>query len=210
MSLHKRRTDYFTQGGFLDLDVRTGVIRSKGGTRMLGVSEDFLRGFVIALEAETGPAAPAVLRRCGEFFGQRLARRFEAELGQHAEISLRDRTMAELDALIEDMFMGCGLGSLTVRWDLGQHGVLAFDLEQSPMQDIGPSGHVGDDLLAGVLHGFFATFCDGPMRCIQTADLRRGDRATKFVLVAEAAANEVDQQLARGSKHDEVVAYLTR
>jgi predicted hydrocarbon binding protein len=164
--LHKRRTDYFSGPGFLTFNSKTGVLRSRGGTRMIGVSDDFLRGFCIALEYETGAAAPAVLRRCGEFFGQRLARRFETELGQFAEISIRDRTMAEFDALVVDMFIGCGLGQIRIDWDKGQFGFLAINLENSPMQDIGPSGHVNDDMFSGTLLGFFGAYCDGAMQCV--------------------------------------------
>jgi predicted hydrocarbon binding protein len=208
--LQKRRTDYFTSPGFVTLDSKTGVLRTRGGTRMLGVSEDFLRGFCVALEYEIGSSAPAVLQRCGEFFGQRLARRFESEIGQFSEMSIRDRTMVEFDALVVDMFSGCGMGALRVHWDLGRFGFLAIDLDSSPMQDIGPSGHVNDDMFAGTLLGFFGTFCDGPMRCLQTADYRRGDRATKFVVVPEASSEEISTMMGRGSKHDAIVAYLSR
>jgi predicted hydrocarbon binding protein len=207
--LNKRRTDYFSRD-FFDLDHRRGVLRSAGGTRLIAITETFLRGFVLALENETGPAAASVLRRCGEYFGQRLARRFEAEIGHYAEISIRDRSMAEFDALVRDLFAGCGFGQLLVSWELGRHGCLALDLEGSPMQDIGPSGHVRDDLFAGTLQGFFGTFCDATMRCVQTADYRRGDKRTRFVLVPEANVADIEAMLEQGSKHDDVVAYLSR
>jgi hypothetical protein len=207
--LHKRRTDYFSRDYF-DLDHRRGVLRSTGGTRLVAVTETFLRGFVVALENETGPAAASVLRRCGEFFGQRLARRFESEIGHYAEISIRDRSMAEFDALVCDLFNGCGFGQLLVSWELGRHGCLAIDLEGSPMQDIGPNGHVGDDLFTGTLQGFFGSFCDASMRCLQTADYRRGDKRTRFLLVPESSYAEIEDMLKRGSKHDDLVAYLSR
>lgn len=59
------RINYFTDPAFLSFDNRAGILRSRGGTRMLGVSEDFLRGFVDACEYETGQATPGILRRCG-------------------------------------------------------------------------------------------------------------------------------------------------
>ena len=41
----RRALNYFTSPDFVKLDVKTGVIRSRGGTRMIAVNEDFLRGF---------------------------------------------------------------------------------------------------------------------------------------------------------------------
>lgn len=206
----RRALNYFTSPDFVKLDVKTGVIRSRGGTRMIAVNEDFLRGFVTACEHETGPAAGLVLRRCGEFFGRRLARRFEAELGQHAGVSLRDRSMAEFDVLVRDLWSGCGLGMLEVDWDRGQYGFLAIRLHDSPMQDIGPSGHVGDDMFAGILCGFFSGFCDAEMRSVQTGDLRLGDReGTTFIVAATEVARRVEGMRANKQAHSAIVATLT-
>lgn len=202
--------NFFTHPSFLNLDVRAGVLRSRGGTRMLVVSDDFLRGFVAACEHEAGPAASLVLRRCGEFFGARLARRLEAEVGQFAGVSLRDRRMVELDVLIRDLWRGCGLGSIEVDWSCGEFGFLAIRLAQSPMQDIGPSGHVGDDMFAGILCGFFSGFCDAEMRSVQTGDLRLGDReGTTFIVAAAEVARRVEGMRANKQVHSAIVKALS-
>lgn len=205
----RHNLDYFSNPGFLKLDVKAGVLRSRGGTRMIAVNEDFLRGFVAACEHETGPAANLVLRRCGEFFGQRLARRFEAELGQFAGVSLRDRKMAEFDLLVRDLWSGTGLGRLAVDWDRGQHGFLPVQLEDSPMQNIGPSGHTGDDMFAGILCGFFSGFCDADMRSVQTGDLRLGDKeGTTFIVASAEVAKRAEGMRANKLRHSEIVAAL--
>ncbi len=205
----RRDLNYFTSPAFLNFDVKAGVLRSRGGTRMLGVSDDFLRGFVAACEHETGPAASMILRRCGEFFGRRLARRFEAELGLFAGNALRDRSMAEFNHLVRDLWHGCGLGRLEVDWDRGQHGFLALRLEDSPMQDIGPSGHTGDDMFAGILCGFFAGFCDADMRSVQTGDARLGDReGTTFIVAAVEVARRAEGMRANKLRHSAIVAAL--
>lgn len=205
----RQNLNYFSSPDFLSFDVKAGVLRSRGGTRMIAVNEDFLRGFVAACEHETGPAATLVLRRCGEFFGQRLARRFEAELGQYAGVSLRDRNMAEFDILVRDLWGGTGLGRLSVDWDRGQHGFLAIKLDDSPMQDIGPSGHTGDDMFAGILGGFFSGFCDAEMRSVQTGDLRLGDKeGTTFILASFEVAKRAEGMRANKLRHSEIVAAL--
>ena len=205
----RRDLNYFTSPHFLRFDVKSGVLRSRGGTRMIAVNEDFLRGFVAACEHETGPAASLVLRRCGEFFGRRLARRFEAELGQYAGVSLRDRNMVEFDALVRDLWDGCGLGRIEIDWDRGQHGFLPIRLSDSPMQDIGPSGHTGDDMFAGILCGFFSGFCDADMRSVQTGDLRLGDKeGTTFIVAIVEIVRRVEGMRANKQRHSEIVAAL--
>lgn len=205
----QRALNYFRHPDLLRFDVKAGVLRTRGGTRVLAVSEDFLRGFVAACEHEAGPAASLVLRRCGELFGARLARRFEAELGQFAGVSLRDRSMAEFDELLHDLWLGCGLGDLQVDWSRGERGYLALRLIDSPMQDIGPSGHVGDDMFSGVLSGFFGEFCDAEMRCVQTGDARLGDRdGTTFIVGLFDVAKRVEGMRANKSSHRQILEAL--
>lgn len=205
----RRNLDYFTSPAFLALDARRGVLQSRGGTRMLAVSEDFLRGFVTACEHEAGSAAPFILRRCGRFFGERLARRFEFEINGFAGAAIRDRPMAEFDALVRDLWRGCGLGDLAVDWERGERGFIAVRLEQSPMQDIGPSGHVGDDMFCGVIEGFFASFCDADLRCVQTGDRRLGDRdGTTFVLAPFEVAKRIEAMVADKLPHGRIVESL--
>jgi hypothetical protein len=207
----RRELNYFTHPAFARLDVKSGVLRSRGGTRMVVVNEDFLRGFVAACEHEAGPAAALVLRRCGQFFGARLARRFEAEIGQFGGVSLRDRRMVEFDALLRDLWDGCGLGRLTVDWSRGEHGFLPIRLDDSPMQDIGPSGHTGDDMFCGVLGGFFGELCDADMRCVQTGDARLGDReGTTFIVAPFAVAKRIEGMRANRAPHREIVEALAQ
>lgn len=205
----RRDLNYFSSKSFLKLDVRRGVLRSRGGTRMLGISEDFLQGFVTACEDEAGSAAPFILRRCGQFFGARLARRFEGELAEFAGTSIRDRSMSDFDALLRDLWIGCGLGELSVDWSQGASGFIPITLKDSPMQDIGPSGHVGDDMFTGILEGFFSNFGDGEMRCVQTGDKRLGDRdGTTFVIATFDTAKRVEGMIADKVPHAKIVEAL--
>ena len=208
--IERRDLNYFTSPEFIRLDVRTGVLRNRAGTRMVAISEDFLRGFVIACEHETGPAASLVLRRCGEFFGQRLARRFESELGLFAGVSLRDRNMVEFSILIVDMWHGCGFGHIMIDWSTSQHGFLAVELEESPMKDIGPSGHMGEDMFVGILGGFLGSFADTAMRCVQSGDARLGDReGTTFIVAIPELVRQVESLRAGGSSHGQIVTALS-
>lgn len=204
-----RPLNYFSSPSYLKSDLRAGVLRSRGGTRLVGISEDFLRGFVVACEHETGPATSLVLRRCGSFFGARLARRCESELAAYLSRSLRDLTMSEFTVLLQDLWQSSGMGDLRIDWSRGQHGFLAAKLANSPMQDIGPKGHLADDLFEGIIEGFIGHFADDSLSCIQTGDLRLGDKdGTTFVLVPSDWVARVRELRKSKLSHSQIIAQL--
>lgn len=204
-----RPLNYFSSPAFLRADLKAGVLRSRFGTRMLGISEDFLRGFVAACEHETGPATALILRRCGRLFGGRLARRFEEELGAYLGTPLRDRAMADFDILLQDLWSGTGLGELVVDWSCGQRGFLAIKLVNSPMQDIGPKGHIADDMFCGIIEGFIAHFTSESLSCVQTGDVRLGDKGgTTFILAGAELLPKVESFVKAKRPHNEIVTEL--
>ncbi len=205
-----RPLNYFSSPQYVTSDLKAGVLRSRGGTRLIGVSEDFLRGFVVACEHETGPATALVLRRCGQFFGARLARRCEDEISSYLGRSLRDGVMTEFEVIVQDLWTASGLGELRIDWSRGQSGFLAAKLVNSPMQDIGPKGHVADDMFEGVIEGFVSHFAGDDFICIQTGDVRLGDReGTTFVLVPRDWVPRVRTLLSSKTPHSQVVTQLS-
>lgn len=205
-----RPLNYFSSRDFLTCDLKAGVLRSRAGTRMIGINDDFLRGFVLACEHETGPATALILRRCGQFFGQRLARRFDHELGGYFASPLRDRPMLEFDLLLRDLWRGTGLGEITIDWACGQHGFLSVTLDSSPMQDIGPKGHTADDLFCGAIEGFLSHFTSGSLSCFQTGDARLGDKSgTTFVLASAELLPRLQALVAAKTPHAQLVAQLS-
>lgn len=208
VQLLKKNANYYSSEHFLSYECDKGVLHSRGGTRMIAVNEDWLRGFVGALEHEAGAATPAILQRCGEFFGERLAQRFDTEISAFAGVPLRDRTMNEFCVLLDDMWVGCGMGKLEVDWSKASK-FLPLKLQYSPMQDIGPSGHKGDDLFAGILLGFFRRFSEQTLEIFQTGDERLGDReGTTFLLGPSDVIQEARKLKSEGLKHSKIVESL--
>lgn len=207
--LTKRKLNVFSTPDFITLNIAAGVMRSRGGTRMIAVNDDFLQGFVAACEHEAGQATPIILRRCGTFFGKRLAQRFENELTSYADMPLRDRSMVEFGALLQDMFSGFGMGRIDIDWEKGPEGYLPIRLDGSPMQDIGPKGHTADDLFSGILEGFFTAFVDAPVACVQTGDKRLGSKdGTTFIVVVGDRVDDVERFVAEQLPHREIVQRL--
>ena len=206
----KRNLNIYSHARGLRFEARRGVVTNRSGTRLIGVSEDFLRGFVAAMENEVGNATPMLLRKCGVFFGKRLAQRFENEIGAFAGVAARDRPMSEFGALLKDLWTTYGLGNLSVDWSKGSLGIIPIKLDGSPMQDIGPKGHVSDDLFQGIFQGFFSHFTGPSVRCVQTGDLRLGSKeGTTFVVTVERLAKRVEQMAADRIPHSEIVSRIS-
>lgn len=205
-----RPLNYFTSPSFVRADLQAGVLRTRLGTRLVGIGEDFLRGFVAACEHETGPATVLILRRCGRRFGGRLAQRYEGELTSYLGRSLRDLSMGEFDALVRDLWRGSGLGDIHISWELGQYGFLAVKLVGSPMQDIGPKGHVADDMFCGVIEGFVGHFTASPLLCVQTGDARLGSKeGTTFILAGAELMPRIEPMVSDHAAHSAIVASLS-
>lgn len=212
---YRPNLNYFSHPSYVTQDSDAGVLRSRGGTRLLGISDDFLRGFVLACEDEAGSATPLLLRRCGSFYGQRLAERIERELQSFADTPLHSRTMPEFAALVEDLWNGLGMGRITADYRHVQLGLIAVQLQHSPMQDIGPKGHTADDLLCGIIEGFFRYFTGAGneggegLRALQTGDQRLGDReGTTFILGFTEVTRQVEALIAQRLPHSEILKRL--
>ena len=118
--------------------------------------------------------------------------------------------MNEFQVLIEDLWRGFGLGGIQIDWSRGKYGFLAIKLSSSPMQDIGPKGHLSDDMFAGVLEGFFGQFASDGLTCIQTGDVRMGDKeGTTFVLVPQESAPRVHALISARTSHSKIVQQLS-
>jgi len=204
-----RPLNYFSSSTFLHTDLKAGVLRSRGGTRLVGISEDFLRGFVLACEHEAGPATVLILRRCGRRFGSRLAMRCESETSSYRGQSLRDFNMGEFDVIVRDMWHGFGLGEISIDWACGKHGFLPVKLTDSPMQDIGPKGHVADDMFCGIVEGFIGYFSADSLTCVQTGDARLGSKeGTTFILAGPELLPRVESLLAAKTAHSAIVSQI--
>jgi hypothetical protein len=78
------------------------------------------------------------------------------------------------------------------------------------MQDIGPKGHVADDMFCGIIEGFLDHFTQEPLSCVQTGDLRLGDKqGTTFILAAAELLPRLQASVAAKTPHLQLVAQLS-
>jgi len=115
----KVRSDYFAEGDYVVTDPGKGVMRSRAGTRMVALTEDFLRGLREALDSECGPGADLVLRTCGRAWGADFARRVEKELSEFHGKPLQSEPLGSFEASLTSLFSHHGWGA--TRFDFTQH-----------------------------------------------------------------------------------------
>lgn len=202
--------NYFTQD-YLATDVKTGVTRNRGGTRMLALTDDFLLGLHTALTQECGPAADEVFRSCGRTFGAQLARKLSAELQQFYGKPLTEFPMAMFEACLKQAFGRHGWGDVAFDFTRHDKGVVVVDLKSAVFADLLPAQErPADPLMAGVLAGMFSSFAGRSLGCLQTQCSGRGDGVSRFVLTDAARIDGVAELAAAGKPHDEILAALER
>ncbi|MEM6369284.1 MAG: hypothetical protein AAF851_13355 [Myxococcota bacterium] len=113
--------------------------------------------------------------------------------------------MAELDALIRDLWKGSGLGELVFRWEHASSGFFEVQLSDgigeayaSEMSDLDP-------LAEGMLEGFLGQFAVGGLGCLQTAP---GCGKGKFICGSEQVLEGVRRSREASRSHAEILAEL--
>jgi predicted hydrocarbon binding protein len=203
------KASYFSDS-YLQLDVNTGVINNTNGTRLLGLSEDFLRGFRRALIDETGEANRLVFHTCGKTWGANLALRLEKELASHYEIPLNQLPMYEFGLLLSEFWMRHGWGELQVNWQEA-HTTGVFDITLvSPAfsSAFGETEVFSDDVFTGILEAVFSHFSGQDLACYQTAFETEPVLCSRFVLGLRNRLKQVPDWVQSQKLHTEIVQQL--
>ncbi|MEL6543103.1 MAG: hypothetical protein AAFQ82_00655 [Myxococcota bacterium] len=202
--------NYFSNPKTISFDMETGVLQTKGGTRLCAVNRDFLRGFVGACVHEAGPAAHEIFLSCGRHFGKRLAARMEKEIGEHAKRSVREFEMYQFDGVLREMWRAFGMGDVEFDWKRGRElGAIPVSLSHSPMLGVHIEEDKRDAMMAGLLEGFVNHFSAVELTCIQTlSSTQSNETEEKFVLVQSKHAKTVSEWVGANQSHHEVLSKL--
>jgi predicted hydrocarbon binding protein len=203
------RGSYYAEGAWVRTDPARGVARSRQGTRMVSLTSDFLLGFRKAIEDECGPAAPLVFKSAGRKWGLLFAKRFEKEMSEFYGKPLREFPLAVFQACFVEMASHHGWGRLSLDLSLHGKGLILVRLDHAVMAElVDTSDAPVDGLLAGILAGIFAHLSGEDLDCVQTACAARGDATSRFVVGLRERLAPVDEWIAQGATHDDVVARL--
>ncbi len=189
------RGNYFDELAYVRADVAAGTLHARGGTRIVALTGDFLRGLGESLSAECGPAANRVLKSAGKTWGRQFAERVERELGDYEGEPLRDRSFGEFAGRLAAAFSHHGFGTLALDAANAPIGVLVARLANAPE---------GPELLGGFLAGVFSHFAGQDLDALATES---GPTRTYLLSLPERLAHVADAP-ARGQSHAEVLAAL--
>ncbi len=204
------RGDYFDEN-YVKFNVDDGVIKNKAGTRLLALSEDFLKGFRKALIEETGDAHHVVFETCGKTWGENLASRFEKETSLYYETEFANLPMSMFSLLFKNFWERHGWGELSIDWEAGfRSGIFEVQVINPAFSSIFEAEDgFNDDIFVGVLSAFFSRFAQRELTCYQTGEERTDDGLiSSFVLgTSERLENVPDRVLAQKS-HADIMAEL--
>lgn len=201
----------FDPEGYLELDLRYGVMRDRLGRRCIILSGFLLRGMYIGLKNECGPAWRLVLRSCGEKWGKSFADRFLKEINEFYEEDLTEMTMGRLVACIEEFFATTGWGRLHIDFSLINRGLIQVEVENPILGEVlRDVGEKMDVLLEGVLKELFTKISGVEMDCYETQSVAEGAATSCFIIGLASRLEDVaewieDENLSHAAVVDRIL-----
>ncbi len=207
---HPNRSNYFAEGKYAKTNPQTGVTRTPGGTRLVALSDDFLRGLQRAVADECGPAATTVFYTCGQRWGELFAKRMEKELSDYYGQSLSTFSVPMFEATLVELFSHHGWGRL--KFDMSRHhqGLIIATLGNGMVAELFTPEEVSEDaLLAGIMAGFFRYLSGQDLMCVQTQFENRGAPNSQFVIGLSSRLSGVGPWVDNGRTHEEILDELS-
>jgi predicted hydrocarbon binding protein len=205
----KTRGNYFAEANCFHTNVRRGVTHNRSGTRIIALSEDFLRGLRAAVIDECGPAADTVFRTCGRRYGELFAKRFEKEMTEFYGQKPHDFIFALFNACLVELFNHHGWGLLRMDFSRHDRGVVIITLDNAIMADlIRQAERPTDTLFAGIFAGFFSYLSGQELDCVQTACKAKGDPTSRFVVGLAPRLKTALEGVAQGLSHDALLPQI--
>lgn len=201
----------FDPDTYFDLDVRAGVMRNRSGAKCIAFSGYVLRGLYVGLKNETGPAWRLVLRRCGELWGARFAKRFLDEVAGFYNQGLDDMTMARFNALLEEYFSVHGWGRVEFDYSHIARGVVVAQVRNPIMAGVlGETGERTEVLLEGVLKSLFSAATGQDLDCLETQSAGMGAGSSLLVIAPSERMAPIAELLEStpNATHAQVLAKL--
>ena len=180
--------NYFSARDYYKWDMKHGVIRERGGARVMAFPQEFSIGLVKGLIEECGEAWPIVLRSCGTFWGKRQMERLEHELGAFHGARLKGVPTAVVHSAIAECLAVHGWGRATFDLSEFQRKVLLVRVGESPMvkavleAKIDTGHNPVDSLLAGAFAAMFSHATSETIEAKEISCVARGEAVCEFVV----------------------------
>jgi predicted hydrocarbon binding protein len=210
----KNFSSYYAPRDYLQWDLQRGVLRSRGGARVIAFPQEFSQGLLEGLLDECGEAWPVVLYRCGEWWGRRQMERMSKDLEEHLGGALSGFPTGLAQTILSDAWACHGWGRLELELKDIERGLLHATVEGAPFaalfvsQQRDAKGRPVDALLAGSLAGMFSQASGADMAAHEIACVARGEPSCRFVIGLQDRLKGVPDLLRRKIAPDEILAQL--
>jgi len=191
-------------------DLVAGTVTNAANTRIIYLSTDILRGIYEALEYEAGAAWRVILHSCGYLWGKNVFGLLEKEFKAITGGDLRKQTVSGYLRTLEQYFTLHGWGKLAIYLDDAPHsGFVRVSLEHSLFADA--LNHVSepvDDMIAGMLRGFFEKISGQTLGCVEAVCVRQGAPRCEFLISGVARIQALEPLLSKHAPLEVVLAQL--
>ncbi len=184
-SKYPQKHAHYTVGDFFNFDTNKGSITDWNESRNVLVSEEFIIGLIEGLEEEVGSASSVVMYNIGKAWGVRDAKFFEKWFEQEFQY---EKTIHEINLLyvLEAWwwpFTAQGWGNWDVDLSEQKNGFMFVNIFDSAVaRTLGDVGKPVCHIYAGLLAGFFSTFINKNLNCIEIQCYSMGETYCKFLL----------------------------
>jgi len=200
-----RARNFYKEEDYFSLNVRSGIIRSPVGVRILGIPEELIAGLHIGLEEEAGAAAPTILYTCGKWWGRQFARRHAIEIRQFYQLDAGELPLHFWQQVIRRVWALNGWGKLNFSWKLRSEGFVEVDIDNAMYSDVvGNLGRTTDHVVAGVLASVVGELAGRELECVEVACRSKGDVNCSFLVGLKPRIDVVSAWVRQGRPHSEI------
>ncbi len=205
-----RARNHYIEEDYFSLNVRSGIIRSPIGTRMVGIPEELIAGLHAGLEEETGAAAGVVLYGCGRWWGKQFVRRHGLEIRHFYGMEAADLPLHFYSQVLRRVWAMYGWGALDMNLDLRGQGFVEFGVQSAMYSDVvGNIGRTSDYIIAGVLASIVSDLSGRELECVEITCRSKGDQRCAFLTGLGSRVDIVSQWVKQGRSRSEIVAAIT-
>lgn len=174
---------HYDFNSFFHFDHQKGTVTDWNDSRNILASEDFIIGLIEGLEEEVGSAASLVMYNIGKDWGTKDAAFFEAWYQREYQQDLRQ---ANLSLVLETWwwpFTAQGWGNWDVDLSDQKNGFMFVNIFDSAVaRTLGDVGKPVCHIYAGLFAGFFSSFIQKQLNCIEIQCYAMGETYCKFLL----------------------------
>lgn len=201
--------NYYNEEDYFSLNVRSGVIRSPTGTRMVSIPEDFILGLHTGLEEETGEAAGVVLYQCGRWWGRQFIKRHGGEMRQFYESEQGDLPLHFYLQVLRRVWALYGWGKIDLSFDLRDKGFISVSVENAMYSDVvGNVGRPTDHVIAGVIASIVSDLAGRDLECVEIACRSQGDLRCEFLVGIQSRLDVVAAWMKNRRTRAEILAAI--